>query len=103
MTIYGSIVSCAAIAGRVQDTVDNYDTVDVVWHHDAGIKGAVIEPSWQIQPCLLDQLPDRAQYHLIADYLAKQTLSLMRDNRNEIRTRLRIIVTLQADGSPVVS
>jgi hypothetical protein len=84
----------------------------MVGHDDVFMQFDIGKPIFQIQPFPLNHFPCIIQYHtrcwavgiavgIHSDNLAEQTFPILHANGDEIQTRLRIIVPLQADGFPV--
>jgi len=73
----------------------------VVGHDDEGIKLDILKTLWQTKPPFLDNSSIFRKHHLIVDDFAKQQRPILRANRDEIGTGLRIVVIAQPDGVTV--
>ena len=75
----------------------------MVWHDDKCTRFDGREMHWNLIPPFFDNLPVPVQPHFPIDDLAEQVFPLPRHRRDEIRARLRIIVSLQPGGLPALS
>jgi len=78
------------------------DTVDMVRHDHKRIQFDIGAEDAGANPFFVNNSSKRIHSHLPTHHLAKQTHPTLRADRNEIRARLGVIVTLQADGTPVM-
>ena len=74
---------------------DCNDAVNVVRHKDIITQFDMRKLPFRLVPPTVDHFTCLVQNHLIVDDLAEKTLPILRANRHEITSGLRIIVSLQ--------
>ena len=87
---------------RAPTSRDHNNSVDMVGHDNECIEIDIREPSRQAQPFLPGYPADRRFTHLPRGDLTEKTGALICAYGNEIGSRRGVIITLQADGAPVV-
>jgi hypothetical protein len=76
--------------------------MDVVRHDHKSVRFNARELVLQFLPPALDHLPGVAQAHLIACHLAQEVRPLLYAGGHEVRPRLSIVISPQADGATVM-
>jgi hypothetical protein len=74
----------------------------MVGHNDTGIHRNIGKPPPQSLPFAAGNLTQAVQPDLLIHNLAKQRVTVLGDDGNEICSWLRIIVARQPDGTPLV-
>ena len=75
--------------------MQSHDTVHMIRHHDKFIAFNTRIMTWQSVPHRLNDGTELVGPHFSADNLPKQTRTILSHDRDEIRTRLRVIVIAQ--------
>jgi hypothetical protein len=73
----------------------------MVGHYSIAIQFHLGKMEGNLQPALLDKSSRLIQLNLTVHYLPEQTGPVMCADGHEIRPQLRIIISLQTDGSPM--
>lgn len=90
------------MAGRPCGFMKIQNSMKMIRHDHVRAQINVSKSFWQIQPFPVNDFAEIIQPHLPIYHLAKQTIALIRDDGDEIRARLCVIISLQADGFSVV-
>src|SRR5882724_1510196 len=90
----------ADLCGRAIRCIRQHDdAMHVVWHHHKRVDFDTREPRWNIVPQRGEHVSRFVKTHAPVDDIAKQTGLVLRANRDEIGSGLRVIVPLQAKGT----
>ena len=81
---------------------NNNNPVHMVWHDYICFQPQVWKMIRNFTPNCLGNFPKFIQLHFPLNNLSKQTLTLIRHRRDEIRPRLGIIISRYTDGAAVV-
>lgn len=74
----------------------------MIWHNDICPQFHLREMLRDETPMFLCDLTHCRQLHFALDDISKETITLVGNQRNEIRARLGIIIRRQSDGTTVV-
>ena len=74
----------------------------MVRHDDKFAKLSIWKVIRDFQPAAMRLVAERAQFHQTVDNPAKQTPAVLRNDGNEVSSRLRVIIPLQPNRTPVV-
>ena len=99
MLLQGQVATCPCDMRPVYFN----NSMNMIWHYNERIQFNLWEMLWGIIPAFLHNLTSLIQLHLPIHHLTKQFLTLPCNHGDEIRTRLGVVISLQADGSPPVT
>lgn len=81
---------------------DPDDSMHVVWHNHERIHFYVLPYRPSFQPLLMCDFPKLVQQHFAFLYLAKEMASVVRNQRDKVKSCLRIVVSLEPNGPAMV-